>query len=95
MKRAFLSSLGSSDTSDVYAAFNGGLLSTHVSGETEVFFENISSLFRTAGERMGRRLLEDELPFDTNAPIVNGFNFSAGPQADTQVVISFTINDTI
>jgi hypothetical protein len=94
MKRAFLSSSGSLDTSDVYAAFNGGLLSTHVSGETEVFFENISSLFRTAGERLGRRLLEVEPP-DTNAPIVNGFNLSAGPQADTQVVISFTIDDTI
>jgi hypothetical protein len=94
MKRAFLSSFGSSDTSNLQAAFNGGLLSTHVSGQTEVFFENISSLFRTAGERLGRRLLEVE-PSDTNAPIVNGFNLSAGPQADTQVFISFTINDTI
>jgi hypothetical protein len=86
--------MGSSDTSDVYAAFNGGLLSTYVSGETEVFFESILSLFKTAGERLGRRLLEVEPP-DTNAPIVNGFNLSAGPQADTQVVISLTVNDKI
>jgi hypothetical protein len=94
MKRAFLGSLGSSDSSDVYAAFNGRL-STHVSGQPEVFFENISLLFKTAGERLGRRLLEVEPAPDTNAPIINGFNISAGPQADTLLVISFTINDTI
>jgi hypothetical protein len=68
-------------------------MSTDVSGETEVFFENISSLLRTAGERLGRRLLEVKPVPDAKVPIINGFDLSAGLHADTQVVILFTIKD--
>jgi hypothetical protein len=49
----------------------------------------------TSGRRLRRRLLEDDPDIDYKEPIVNGFNLPAGPQADTQVVFSFTISNTI
>jgi hypothetical protein len=50
MHRAHLSSLGASDVSNVYAPFDGNLLSTYFTGpaETEVFLENVSSISTTS-----------------------------------------------
>ena len=84
MRRVSINSLGQSDPADVAALFGGALAATFVGGEAKIFIENVTSIRRSSGRSVGRRLLEDSS--------VGYADVSAGSDPEAQAVISVLIN---
>lgn len=85
MRRVYVNSLGSSDKSNVFPAFDGSLLSTYFSGEVEFFVENISSIRREMPNgSIGRILLEE--------PWITTTSLAAGSDIELSVLVSLELN---